>query len=130
LSPTTTETNARWIEAFKVVCAHFGLGPDDPSSAGEDYAMVLSGEIPIERFVAITSAGSCTYVKPAGGDVDCAKSTAVDYITNDLYAEMPVAVVDLDNGNTYRPEWAGLDWKLAWEQVQVPMRPARDRRKK
>jgi hypothetical protein len=40
-------------------------------------------------------------------------SRAVEYAADDIFAETPTAVVSLDSGQEFRPEWIGLPWREA-----------------
>ncbi len=121
---TTHPTRLRYLEAFKTVAQRFELDANANTAAAEDYQLVLDGDLPITRFVAVTTGGeSITYVAPAGDTLEEATAKAIAEITDRTYAEAPIAVVDLDNGNTYRPDWTSTKWTLNYTQLPVPQRP-------
>lgn len=109
----TDPRQERRLAAFKAVCARFELDPDADTTAAEDYHLTLEGEIQLTRFVAVTStAGSepIVYVKPVDLLLKNAKLDAVRYINDGLYAEVPLAIVDLDTLEIFRPEWRDVPW--------------------
>lgn len=115
-------TDARRLDAYKKVCARFELDPAGETCAAEDYEAVLLGDIELTRFVHVTQAGNIVYVEPSAEDRESAFERAVENINDDIFEEAPIAVVDLDNGNTYFPQWKSLRWRMQHEQVDVPMR--------
>ena len=116
-------TQSRRLEAYIKVCDRFELDPDENTCAAEDYHGVIAGDEPLTRFVHVTQSGSITYVEPSSDDLHAAFERAVENITDGLHAEAPLAVVDLDNGNTFRPQWAAISWRMDHAQIDVPMRP-------
>lgn len=116
-------TQARRLEAYIKVCKRFELDPNEETCAAEDYHGVIAGDEPLTRFVHITQSGSIVYVEPSFDDLHDAFERALENITDNLHSEAPLAVVDLDTGNTYRPQWGALSWRMDNEQIDVPMRP-------
>lgn len=51
---------------------------------------------PIRRWCAVTSSGELTYLYPNWDTRSDAESRTVSYVDDDIYAESPLAVVDLD----------------------------------
>jgi hypothetical protein len=86
---------------------------------------VLDGEVVLTRFLAVTRHEHVVYVKPGGESLEAAIAAAVRHADDDIHAELPLAVVDLECGNTHRPDWTSLRWVLPWEQIPVPARPVK-----
>lgn len=65
-----------------------------------------------KRWAAVTRAGDLGYVYPAYDTAEDAQDRAVAYVGDDIYAEYPVCVVDLDTGRVLVPERT-VNWKEA-----------------
>lgn len=65
---------------------------------------------PVSRFAVVTEAGEFTYVKADWDTLEAAARAAVENINDDLYAESPYEIVDLDSDDRYRPDWTTVQW--------------------
>ena len=80
---------------------------DCKDSAEEDLFMHLfhgddgADPEPIHRWAAVTSAGEFHFIYPLFDDREGAEERATEYPDDDIYAESPVAVVDLDGPEPY-----------------------------
>lgn len=102
--------NAR-VDKYKTILAEFGIDPtDDSYSGGEDAGLHLSGESPIERFCVVTRHESFVYAKAIWPDLESAQAAAVEYIADDTFFEVPVAIIDLDTGERFAPVME-IPWK-------------------
>jgi hypothetical protein len=105
------ETNPR-IEAYRKVLEEFYIDPEDIRySGGEDAAEYLSGERPIERFCVVTVSGEFGYAYALDASLENAKERAMLNITDDCFAETPVAIIDLDTGKQFVPKWSTVQWE-------------------
>lgn len=95
----------------------YGQKPTDyDEGEEEDPRPYISGEEECERFCCVTvNYTSHGYAKwfflPVFPKRDAAELRAVEYAENDLFEELPVAVVDLDSGETWTPEWGSLAFR-------------------
>jgi hypothetical protein len=103
----------------KAFAALFEEDGSDPTNYDEgeeeDPRPYLSGEKDLGRFVCVTinwsSSGGKLFYLPEFDDFESAKARAEFYDRDDLFEEIPVKVVDLDNGETFyaHPEYV---WKI------------------
>lgn len=96
--------------ALRGLCDKHGLSPNDKTTAGEDIAPYLANEISIARFAAVTRNGEIFYVIPDFATFAAAQGRAFEYVNDDIFAEWPVEVVDLDTGDTLVPDFAMVRW--------------------
>lgn len=89
----------------------YGLSRDDRSSAGEDLDEIMldyehNGHI--GPYVAVTASGDFIYLKTYS-KLRFAQSAAAEYLTDDIYAESPVEIVNLDTGKAWKPV---VSWRV------------------
>lgn len=79
----------------------------------EDLRPYLSGKKQVHRYAAVTlhhydeSGGFKYFIYPAFDTLRCAQCRAVEFARDDIFAEAPAMVVNLDTGATYaaRTKW-------------------------
>lgn len=82
------------------------------NSADEDFTeYFVSPRQPIRRYAAITTAGDFVYIKADYPNLNEAKEAALANVNDNIYAETPLAVVDLDTGRTYQPDFSTIVWR-------------------
>lgn len=102
------------IEALRVLADEFWIvmppeGHAHAVSNTEDLEPYLLGEEPIDGPFAAVTAGIGSsgdlhyYIYPGYEDSEGAGRKASENVTDDIYAESPVAVVNLDTGERLRP---------------------------
>lgn len=112
--PTYNNDPAR-IAAFIKHCADLDVEPDRPYSGAEDYHDVLAGHAPCREWCVFTEApdgdgDSFVYANPRFDDRASAEAYAIENISDGIYAENPVAIVNLDTGLVVEPDWTTLRW--------------------
>ncbi len=92
-------------ESLRQLAAHFEIPirdsiEDCESSSTEDMWLYLAGEQFIERWAAVTyhdgEQGGLHYIKTFANRQE-AEDYTVEYVTDDIFTEAPIAVVDLDD---------------------------------
>lgn len=85
---------------------------DDADSTGEEDALAhLAGEDPIERYaVVFVAKEDITSILARWSTLDAAKHGAVENVNDDIFAEAPLKIVDLDTGATFHPRFDTLAW--------------------
>lgn len=106
LAPTES-----YLARYEALCAHYDIKPIAGSCAGEDLLAVRAGELPLTRFIAVTRHDELYYAKPSSATLDGAQLAATFYAEDDIYDEVPVAVVDLATGASFEPIWDELPWR-------------------
>lgn len=87
--------------------------PDDyDAGEEEDVRPYLTGRRAPRRFVCVTEHNDKPFFLPTFDDAETAQARAVEYMYDDLFAEIPVAVVDLDTGERYYPEPWAMPWRV------------------
>lgn len=105
----TTDTDYR--EAYAKVCERFAINPKDTSTAaGEDAGLILSGDEPCERYCVVTRNSDITYAYADDKTTEDARSHAIRNVDDSIFAEIPVAIIDLQTGEEMRPDWTSLPW--------------------
>lgn len=97
------ETFAARCRALLALSKRHDIDLDAPYSGAEDLGLMLDGDpdYPVERYALVTSSGGdeggyrYIYCEPT---LDAAKLHAFDNIDDDIYAELPIEIVDLDGG--------------------------------
>lgn len=110
---TTTDTQRQRADAYRRVLKDHGIDLTADYTGAEDAAEWLDGR-EIGRFAVITQAERFTYATPSAETLEEATRAAVEHSTDSLFAEGPVAVIDLDTGEEHRPAWD----RLPWERVE------------
>jgi hypothetical protein len=106
---TTDEQREQRLSRLREVIREHGIVTDTPGvSSTDDLAPYLSGDEPIRRWCAVTQGGEFTYAYPECKSEDEARSLAECNAADSVWAESPVAIVDLDTGDEQRP--AGVVW--------------------
>src|SRR5690348_3770838 len=81
------------------------------TTAGEDLAPWLDGEVPLPEWVAVTRhGGDYTYLYPEA-DFFAARRVAERHMLDDIHEEQPVEVVNLDTGERHVPIGALVEWE-------------------
>jgi hypothetical protein len=106
------------IAKFAKLIASYGHHPEDyDEGEEEDPRPYLSGELTLDRYVVVTvnytSHGQGKYFFLSEPELRGAQDRAVLFAQDDLFEELPVAVVDLDTDREYVPSWFNLPWKEA-----------------
>lgn len=109
----TPAGNPTRLAAYKALLDEVGIDPEENIYSGEeDAALTLAGhpDYPLCRYAAVTYSSEYVYVtlRPS---FKLAADYAVSNCTDNLYAEAPGRVIDLDTGETYEPDWDNLPWK-------------------
>lgn len=81
------------------------------TSAEEDLAEYLYDEVRLGQWCVVTTAGEYTYLHVVETYND-ASSRAEQHIDNDLYAESPHELVDLDTGDVHTPRF-----EVSWHKL-------------
>lgn len=88
------------------------VATDYDAGEEEDPRPYLSGETPCGRFVCVTDHESKIFFLPTFATAEIAMARAVEYVHDDIWPELPVAVVDLDTGRRYYPDFGALPWTV------------------
>lgn len=88
----------------------FDITRDPECASGRDVSQV--GE-DIPRYLAVTMSDTGTYYGRCFNTVGLAREGAVEYVDSGICPEFPIAIVDLDTGDTQRPAWDLLGWEAA-----------------
>lgn len=103
-------------DAFAALLAQYQQAPTDyDEDTEEDPRPYFSGEKELAPWVCVTvNYSSHGYAKyfflPTFATSKEAAERAVEYVQDDLFEELPVAVVNLDDGTTFEPEWSLVPW--------------------
>lgn len=100
---------------FLTLASKYGIDEDCEHSAGEDFIEIeqeyaLSGRV--ERYATVTSGGEWFYLK-TWSDFQNAAAAASENMADDLFAEAPVEIIDLETGKQFLPV---VIWKEAGEE--------------
>lgn len=95
----------------QILADHHADPEDYDHEVEEDVRPYISGDSLCEQFLCITLHDDKPYFLPDFGNRDGAELRAVEYINDDLFSEIPLAVVDLDSGKEWTPDWDSLQWK-------------------
>lgn len=107
-----SEVQAKRLEAFKALLDRYGVEASIyDTECEEDPRPYLSGAEPCGRYVCVTMHGEKPFFLPKFDDIERAVARAVEYVTDDMFVELPAAVVDLDTGEVRVPDWSKLHWK-------------------
>lgn len=100
----------------KLIEAH-SQEPDDydDDEVEENPRPYLSGETRIGRFVCVTQHDEKVFFLPHFFDLEDAQARTWEYVGDDIWAETPVEVYDLDTDTTYRPVWESIQWRSSKE---------------
>lgn len=109
------DTQAARREAFARLIERYHQSPEDyDEGEEEDPRPYLSGEEALAPWICVTvnytSHGEPKFFFLPFEDDEAAMSRAVEFAADDLFEELPVAVVNLDNGHTRWPIWASLEF--------------------
>lgn len=107
------------LARFEELMAEYGMAEDDyddDDDAEENPRPYIRGEQPLEAWVCVTvnysSRGGAThYFLPKFEEAEAAIARAEEYAQDDLFEELPVAVVNLDTGFTLYPVLRNLNWR-------------------
>jgi hypothetical protein len=104
-------------EAFIALCQEFYYATEEdanPDSTGEEDALnqLWGDDDPIERYAIVLQAGeSVSSILARASTLAAAKDDALEHINDDIFAESPHKIVDLDTGATWWPRWETLQWR-------------------
>lgn len=108
----TTLTRQARIDALKRACDRFDVEYTSPRlSSTEDLAPYFYGAETIGEWAAVTECGEWRYIYPDFSHPLDAQNKAVENIGDDIHAESPVAVINLETGETLRPDWNTVEWR-------------------
>lgn len=102
------------LDRFAALIAEYHQSPEDyDEGEEEDPRPYFTGEAELSRFVCVTvnysSQGHAKFFfLPTFEERDAAELRAVEYAQDDIFEELPVAVVDLDTGEEFTPAWDAL----------------------
>ncbi len=107
-------------DALRTLAESHGMDPHDRSNSGnEDLGEYLDVEnyepYDIREWCAVTISGEGEfhYAYPDYDTAEDAQARCLEYVTDDIFSEAPVAVVNLDTGETRVPDWSSLAWKVS-----------------
>jgi hypothetical protein len=105
-----------YADGFRRLCDEYGIEPEnDDTTMNEDAGLYLDPEdsdYVLDQFVLVSHAGEYAYLK-CFATLDLAKREAFYNVDDDIYAEAPSLIVDLDTGERWKPDYAQCPWKLA-----------------
>jgi hypothetical protein len=101
----TSELATRRLANLTRATERFAIDTSPDTTGGEDLAPYLAGEEPCGIWCAITTGREITYAYPTFADAAAASGRACEDILDDIYAEYPVAVVNLDTGEIRRASY-------------------------
>lgn len=112
---TETEIKADRLKAYRAVLEEFSIDPAEGTHTGaEDAAERIegheSGEEPLNRYCVVKFSGDLSYSYPNYDNLEEAKAFATEDTADTLFAESPVAIIDLDTGERIVPQWESLQW--------------------
>ncbi len=108
----TATTDIDYRDAYAKVCKRFAIDPKDPSTtAGEDAGLILSGEDPCERYCVVTRNGDITYAYANDTTLEEAQARAIGNVNDSIHAETPIAVIDMNTGDEWAPNWRAMPWQ-------------------
>jgi hypothetical protein len=91
------------LENLKISMGKFGVEVDDyDEDVEEDLRPYLVPGADISQYMAITEHGNKVYLYPCYATLDRAVGRLEEYAADDIYAEVPVGVIDLDSGDFFR----------------------------
>lgn len=104
--------------------------PDDyDEGEEEDPRPFVDGRVPCERYVVVTAnpvpgnGESKTFFLPIYDTLEAAKARAIEFAQDDVFAEIPVAIVDLESDARFLPNWTQMPWvcvSAPWRAGQNP----------
>jgi hypothetical protein len=103
----------------------FGCTADDYAhDVEEDVRPYLTGSREIDRWCCVTvNYSSCAHAKwfflPCFGTAEEAQIRSIEFADDDIFEEIPVAVVDLDTWTFSVPDWRSLQFGVASEARSV-----------
>lgn len=98
---------------YREVLDEFGVEPSQygPDTGSEDaWIQLYTDEDPLRRFCVVTAAGEHHYALARYDTLEDAKRAATSNVDDDIYAESPVLIVNLDTGARYKPLWCDVPW--------------------
>lgn len=102
------------IDTLRRIIDNYGVNLFRADSGAEDLKTYLDGTSVCGEWAAVTASagdsGEVVYVYPYYDTRDDAIERATRYMDDDILQEMPRAVVNLDTGETWTPDWAKLPW--------------------
>jgi hypothetical protein len=101
------------LQRLDLLLKHYGQHVTDyAEEVEEDLRPYFNDERELERYCCITSHEGKFFFLPEFASVEGAQARAEEYMFDDLFQEIPVAVVDLDTGGSYRPTSFHVEWKF------------------
>lgn len=96
------------LDRFAALIAEYHQSPEDyDAGEEEDPRPYFDGSRELERYALVTvnysSHGSAKFFFLAFDTRAEAESRGIEFATDDIFEELPVAVVDLDTGKTWEP---------------------------
>lgn len=100
-------------EALRTLAESHGLTIGSYRTTANEDISEFFGDDPtrIERWAAVTAGSEIRYIYPLYQHKSAAVAKAIEHIGDSMFAEYPVAVVNLDTGRRYRPRWSSLVWR-------------------
>lgn len=91
------------LENLKIAMAKFAVDADDyDEDVEEDLRPYLEPGARISRWMPITEHGDKMYLYPCYGTLEAAVDRLEEYAADDIFAEVPCGVIDLDTGEFFR----------------------------
>jgi hypothetical protein len=107
-------TSTLRLEKLRALLDAYGQAPEDYAEGEEeDLRPYFDGTAEPAEWVCVTTHNEKAFFLPHFADAAGAMSRAVEFADDDIFAETPTAVVSLDSGQEFRPEWSGLPWREA-----------------
>ena len=100
------------IDRFRTLMNAYQQTPEDYDVEVEEDVRQYFGDdaVPLSQYCAVTAHDGKMFFYPVYDHLSTAVARAVEYAQDDIYAETPVEVCDLDNGCSYLPNWASLQF--------------------
>lgn len=100
-------------EALRALAGTHGLTIGSYRTTANEDISEFFGDDPtrIERWAAVTAGSEIRYIYPLYQRKSDAVAKATEHIGDSIFAEFPVAVVNLDTGTRYTPRWSSLVWR-------------------
>jgi hypothetical protein len=112
-------TQERRREALRKLCDEYGLTIGGTStSADEDIAAYFPSDTnpdpdEIDRWCAVTCNDNINYLYRYFDSKREAQLKALENVTDGIYPEIPVCIVNIDTGKSFEPNWERLTWRSA-----------------
>lgn len=107
--PTVEVDQEKRRERYRAICDKYDVGLNKGYSGGEDALEILEGEVVLGPWVLVTHNGDLVYAKPFDNLV-AAVAHAELVLADDIYNEVPLAVVHLDDPDVKLTPEVKVEW--------------------